>query len=322
MSITVTDYEPAAGDLLNEAIHGLKQTPKQLPCKFFYDAKGAELFEQICELDEYYPTRTELGIMQDHLPEIAAAIGSKTRVVEYGSGEGLKTKLLLDALIDPVAYVPIDISKQQLQRMAHQLAERYPDLEILPICADYTATRELPQPKRGFNKTVTYFPGSTIGNFKPDQAVAFLAKIAESSPNDGGLLIGVDLKKPVDILEAAYNDDAGITAAFNLNLLRRLNDECGANFVLNEFEHQAVFNQKNGAIEMHLISSAEQNVEMGNQQFDFTDGEIIHTENSFKYSLQEFAELAKSAGWHLQQVWLDSNKWFSVQYFTNTAISE
>lgn len=344
MSATILDQEPVTDNLLHDAIKGLQQTPRQLPCKYFYDRKGAELFEQICELPEYYPTRTELSIMQDHADEMADLIGTHARIVEYGSGEGLKTRLLLDALVpamSPAAYIPIDISKQQLQTVAAQLKQTYPELPILPLCADYTTAFDLPEPvsatgaadetinneatnevtnqatQPAYAKTVVYFPGSTIGNFPPEQAGAFLRNMLHSIGTDkpAGLLIGVDLKKTSKILEAAYNDQAGVTAAFNLNLLTRLNNECGANFVVEDFAHKALFNQASGAVEMHLVSKSQQTVQLNGNQFEFTAGDSIHTENSFKYTLDEFAALAASAGWQRQQLWLDSNQWFSVQYF-------
>lgn len=300
--------------LLHAAIKGLSQPQKTLPCKYLYDAKGAELFEQICTLPEYYPTRTELSIMQTHAAEMAACIGSDAWIIEYGSGEGLKTELLLQAFVQqhlaPKTYTPIDISHQQLLRVTDQLQQHFPSIEIVPICADYTQDFALPQPAH--DNTAIFFPGSTIGNFAPSEAQAFLAQMAGHANQ---LLIGVDLKKSVDRLEQAYNDSAGITAAFNLNVLARLNHECQANFELDNFNHQAHFNSGTGAIEMHLVSQTAQQVHLNGDHFEFEAGETIHTENSYKYTLDEFAELASAAGWQRQQVWLDSEGLFSVQYY-------
>lgn len=322
MTIQIHDFEPRSGDLLNEAIAGLKQTQKELPCKYFYDAVGAELFEQICNLPEYYPTRTELKIMRDHVAEMADCIGPNARIVEYGSGEGLKTRLLLDALKNPTAYLPIDIARDQLERVAKQLQGHYPEMEILPVCADYTSEFTLPVPLQAYTNTVVYFPGSTIGNFAPAQAVAFLAKIADqvgTSDAAGGLLIGVDLRKDTHVMEAAYNDRAGVTAAFNLNLLHRLNQEVDADFNVDAFTHNARFNRQTGAIEMHLISTRQQSVQLNGDRFSFHPGESIHTENSFKYNLDDFAQLAAKAGWQREHIWLDADELFSVQYFSTTA---
>lgn len=319
MTIDIHDLEPQRSDLLADAITGLQQPQKQLPCKYFYDQTGAELFEQICDLPEYYPTRTELSIMRKYAGEMAEVIGQHARIVEYGSGEGLKTQLLLDALQQPSAYIPIDIARCQLQRVAQQLQQQHPNLDVLPVCADYTADFELPTPEQDFANTTIYFPGSTIGNFAPEQAQQFLAKVARQACPAGSLLIGVDLRKDHAILEAAYNDSAGVTAAFNLNLLHRLNDEVDANFNINAFTHDARFNPTTSAVEMHLVSTQQQTVQLNGNQFSFAAGESIHTENSHKYDLDDFARLAAAAGWTRQNVWLDAEKLFSVQYFTCTS---
>ena len=301
---------------LGEAMAGLKQPQKTLPCKYFYDLRGSQLFDQICELPEYYPTRTEAGIMEDHIADMAAVFGAGCLLIEYGSGSSTKTRILLDHLPPLAGYVPMDISREHLHQTAESLAAAYPALEILPLCADYTAPFELPEATRAVQSRVVYFPGSTIGNFHRPEAAAFLRRIAEVCGPGGGLLIGVDLRKPPLILEAAYNDVQGVTAAFNLNLLRRMNAELGADFDLEGFAHQAFYNEEIGRIEMHLRSLRAQTVCVGGESIPFEEDETIWTECSYKYSLPEFAALAASAGFAVRQVWTDSEQKFSVQYLT------
>ncbi len=306
----------ASSLFLQEALAGLQSTPKTLPCKYFYDLRGSQLFDQICELPEYYPTRTEAGIMEDHIAEMAAVFGPDCLLVEYGSGSSTKTRILLDHLPHLAGYVPMDISREHLHRTAKGLAAAYPHLEILPLCADYTAPFELPEATGEVQSRVVYFPGSTIGNFHRPDAAAFLGRIAEVCGPGGGLLIGVDLRKSPQILEAAYNDAQGVTAAFNLNLLRRLNAELGADFDLGSFAHQAFYEEAIGRIEMHLQSLEAQTVHLGGQEVSFDQGETIWTECSYKYSLPELAAMAESAGFAVQQVWTDAEQKFSVQYLT------
>lgn len=301
-------------DFYTEVLFGLRQTPKSLPCKFFYDERGSRLFDQICDLPEYYPTRTEMGIMQAHVAEMTARFGPDCRLVEYGSGSSLKTRILLDHAPHLAAYVPVDISREHLRRSAQALRAAYPALEILDVCADYTQEFSLPSCRRLVQSTVVYFPGSTIGNFPPSEATDFLARIAALCGKNGGLLIGVDLKKDRQTLEAAYNDAQGVTAAFNLNLLARINRELDGNFALDQWEHRAFYNAVEGRIEMHLVSSRDQPVRIGNAAICFDRGETIHTESSYKYSLDGFAALAKSAGWQVENVWTDPKRLFSVQY--------
>ena len=308
------DFDAETANFAEEALQGLTQTPKTLPCKFFYDAHGSHLFDRICVLDEYYPTRTEMGIMQAHAHEMSALLGDHCRLVEYGSGSSLKTRVLLDHAQRLASYVPIDISREHLERTAQKLAQAYPHLPILPVCADYTQPFSLPQ--EGAGRTVVYFPGSTVGNFAAEQARDFLARIAQVCGPGGGLLIGVDLKKPAAVLNAAYNDQEGVTAAFNLNLLVRMNRELGADFALAQWAHRAFYNSAEGRIEMHLVSRCPQTVTLGGRGIAFGAGETIHTESSYKYAVDEFAALAERAGFEVQQVWTDSGHLFSVQYLS------
>ncbi len=312
------DLKPDTDTLLEETIAGLKSKPPQLHCKYFYDAEGARLFEQICELPEYYPTRTEIGILERYLPEMAKLIGPGVRIVEYGSGAGVKIRLLLNALENAVAYTPIDISREQLEEAANALKKDFPALDIQPVCADYSSALTLPSPSQSFSRTVVFFPGSTIGNFPPKEAVSLLkrfARLAAQGGKAGGLLVGVDVKKSRAQVEAAYNDSQGITAKFNLNILTRLNKELGANFKLENWRHRAHWNNSTGAIEMHLVSGVNQQVRINGDRFDFARGDSVHTENSFKYSPEEFAGLAAEAGFQRAGLWQDDEQLFSVQYY-------
>ncbi|MGI4787480.1 MAG: L-histidine N(alpha)-methyltransferase [Janthinobacterium lividum] len=301
---------------LKEALSGLTQSQKTLPCKYFYDQRGSQLFDQICELPEYYPTRTEAGIMQNNIHEMASLFGPDCLLIEYGSGSSTKTRILLDHLPHLAGYVPMDISREHLYQTADSLADAYPTLDILPLCADYTTSFELPKANRLVQSRVVYFPGSTIGNFHRPDAAVFLRHIAEICGPGGGLLIGVDLRKSSCVLEPAYNDAQGVTADFNLNLLRRLNVELGADFDLEGFAHYAFYNEMVGRIEMHLLSLNAQTVHLGGEAIRFEEDETIWTECSYKYSLPEFAALAGSAGFQVRQVWTDPEQKFSVQYLT------
>lgn len=314
----VTICAPVNGDFRREVLEGLIQHQKTLPCKYFYDERGSQLFDAICELDEYYPTRTELAIMRRHLDAIRETIGENVVLIEYGSGSGLKSRLLIEA-VQPRAYVPIDISGEALASASEALAQRFPRLEIHPIQADYTDNYRLPT----FNsngcpapRPVVYFPGSTIGNFTRGEAVRFLRHIRRVCESGGSLLIGVDLKKEPSILTRAYNDAEGVTAQFNLNILTRINRELGANFDLEQFEHFAFYNPHEGRIEMHLASLAQQLVEIDGERFSFERGDTIGTEYSHKYSLEEFAILAAQAGFMVDEVWTDPAQLFSVQYLS------
>ncbi len=309
--VRIIDLHPEVGDLRAEALDGLRQAEKVLPCKFFYDALGARLFEAITELPEYYPTRTELGIMSGFVHEMAESIGSHATLVEFGSGVGLKTQKLLDALVEPAGCVLIDISRGALEGSALQLADRYEMMEVVAVCADYTQPLRLPRPRRPSARTVAFFPGSTIGNFTHDEAVQFLERVAELVGQGGGLLVGIDRRKDPTIIEQAYNDSLGVTAAFNLNILRRLN-ETGADFDLTAFHHRAPYLADEGRIEMHLVSRVDQTVQIGEDSVGFTAGEHIVTEHSHKYDLDQFREMARAAGFRLARHWSDERDWFSV----------
>jgi dimethylhistidine N-methyltransferase len=313
-SIIPHDFRPGRERFLAEALDGLQKPQKELPSKYFYNERGAALFERICSLEEYYITRTEVSIMQANIAGMAELIGPGVLLIEYGCGDCRKIPFLLDHLPDPVAFVPIDISQEQLERAARELASNYPALEVLPVCADYTSHLKVPDPKRSFRRKVVYFPGSTIGNFDPVPARQFLRHIAGVLGPGGALLIGVDLKKDVTRLHRAYNDSQGVTAAFNLNLLERINRELNCDFQIDCFQHYAFYNPKENRIEMHLVSRKEQTVHLGNVAIHFVPGESIWTESSYKYNLDEFQEMAAVAGLRVERVWTDARKWFSVQY--------
>jgi dimethylhistidine N-methyltransferase len=303
-----------ADAMLREVLAGLARPHKQLPCKYFYDERGSRLFDEICELEEYYLTRCELAILRRHAGQMAGRLGPACALIEYGSGSSLKTRLLLDRLDRPAAYVPVDISGEHLLRSARELARAYPGLEVAPVCADFTRPFTLPPLRQSPRRRVVYFSGSTIGNFGPAEATALLAGIARLCGPGGGLLIGVDLKKDRAILEPAYDDTRGVTAAFNLNLLARINRELGADFDLGRFRHRAFYNEGAGRIEMHIVSRAAQTVHVGGTAFELAEGETICTEYSYKYGLDEFRDLAARAGLALEQVWTDEKGLFSVQY--------
>lgn len=308
------DRAPSCAGFLAEVVAGLSRPQKTLPCKFLYDEEGSRLFNEICELEEYYPTRTENGILRDNIAEIASLIGSECRLVEFGSGSSTKTRHLLTHLPSMCGYIPIDISSAQLLESAAQLASEFPDLEINPLEADYGEISEIPDTKQKPRRTVAFFPGSTIGNFDPVAAIAFLRNIAFLCGNDGGLLIGVDRKKPRRILEPAYNDRKGVTAKFNLGILARANRELGTDFDLSAFRHRAPYNEAQGRIEMHLVSKRAQTVHLDYQEFCFEEGEYITTEHSYKYTLSGFAGLASRAGFELVRNWEDGNQLFSVLF--------
>lgn len=312
-NIHFTDYHPAPADFFSEVIDGLKQSAKTISPKFFYDAAGSQLFDAICELEEYYPTRTEMQILASHAEEIAAIVGEKSFVIEPGSGSSTKVRLLLDEL-KPHTYMPMDISKQHLLAAAQTLANEYPWLDIHAACADFTTPLVIPV-QADMQNRVAFFPGSSIGNFDPLAARAFLAHLGKTIGKGGGLLIGVDLEKDPALLNAAYNDRDGVTAEFNLNLLTRINRELDANFELDCFEHHAFYNERLQRVEMHLVSRLNQIVQVSKRSFDFKQGESIHTECSYKYSISSFQALAVSAGYIPIKVWTDAEQLFSVHYF-------
>ncbi|AMV26305.1 Histidine-specific methyltransferase EgtD [Gemmata sp. SH-PL17] len=297
-----------------DVLAGLSLPQKRLPAKYFYDAVGSRLFDEITELDEYYPTRTELTIMTAHAREMAARCGPRCLLIELGAGSLTKVRLLLDRLDQPTAYAPVDVSGEHLRGAATALAVDYPALDITPVVADFTTSFDLPSVPA--NRRVVYFPGSTIGNFDPHEADALLRRVARIVGPGGGLLLGVDLRKDVTVLERAYNDAAGVTAAFNRNLLVRINRELGANFVPDTFRHLAFYNRDQSRIEMHLVSTIEQRMRVGSATFDFRAGESIHTENSYKYSVPELAARVTACGLRLDETWTDAQNYFAVLYLT------
>lgn len=314
------ERRPPASELLEVARHGLALKPKRLPSWLFYDQRGSALFEQICEQPEYYLTRCEIALMSEHAADIADSLGSDVRVVEYGSGSGRKTRMLLRHLRDPVSYVPVEISPEPLQHSVQRLAQEFPQLPLQPLCADFSKPLRLPIPPRAPRRTVLYFPGSTIGNFEAHDAVALLRKMRGEMGDAGGLLVGVDLKKDPALIEAAYNDAAGVTAEFTLNMLLRLNREIGSDFDLAAFAHRARYNPMAGRIETQLVSRREQQVAIGRDKVRFGADEAIQVEYSCKYSLEDFAALADKAGLAVQRVWTDSRRMFSVQYLVRAGL--
>lgn len=308
--VALTDLEPGADDFLAAVTEGLSRPDKALPYRFLYDAKGSALFDRITRLPEYYPTRTELGILEDNATGIARRLGRGVQLVELGSGSSEKVRILLDALEAPDSYVPIDISRDHLLRAAQAIQDAYPDLDVKPIAADFGQPFALPPAERGAR--VGFYPGSTIGNLPPDEARAFLRDWAGRLGQGAYLLIGVDLRKAPDILEPAYDDAQGVTASFTLNLLARANRELGADFDVAGFEHQARWLADEGRIAIDLVSRRAQTVLIGDQTFDFAEGERIHVEDSWKYSLSDFISLARSSGFEPVTVWIDDMDLFSV----------
>lgn len=300
-------------EILDEIITGLSKKRKSLPSKLFYDEKGSQLFDSICELDEYYPTKTEIKIMNDNIKEIASCFGKKPVLVELGSGSSVKIRLLIDHLPNLVAYVPIDISPEHLLSSAESLKDDYPKLKVSPLIADYTQYFTLPEISETYNSIDAFYPGSTIGNFTSAEAKDFLKRIAKTCGKGSGLLIGVDLKKDAKILNAAYNDSKNVTAEFNLNMLNHINSILEADFDPDKFEHQAFYNEEQGRIEMHLISKEKQVVKIEDYSFEFEKDETILTEYSYKYSLEDFADLVKGI-YFVEKVWVDENELFSVQF--------
>jgi dimethylhistidine N-methyltransferase len=303
-----------ANEDIAEIIAGLTAPQKHLAAKYFYDERGSELFDEICRLPEYYPTRTELALMDEHLDEVAERVGPRAAVIELGAGSNQKIRMLLDRLREPIAYVPVDISADYLQRQAENLAQDYPDLQVRPVFADFTQPFALPEHDSTPDRNLLFFPGSTIGNFSRGQARALLEVMAGEAKPGGALLIGVDLRKDPALLHAAYNDAAGVTAQFNMNVLARLNRELGANFPLDRFRHAAIYDDANGRIEMRLVSTEPQRVRVADIELTFAAGEYIITEHSHKYSVEEFRDLARSAGFTPDAAWVDDRRLFSVHY--------
>jgi L-histidine Nalpha-methyltransferase len=309
------DLAPSEENFRDAVFAGLGHEQKTLPCKFFYDARGSALFEAICEVPEYYLTRTELAILEASAGEIASLVGPHCRLVELGSGASIKVRILLRALEAPVAYVPVDISRDWLRDAAAQLAADFPDLPVIAVCADYTKSFALPPLPGPRGKRLGFFPGSTIGNFEPEAVVRFLRHCAELLGPEGEMLIGADLKKDPAILEAAYNDRAGTNAAFNLNLLARINRELDGDIAVDHFRHLAFYNPDAGRMELYLESLAAQSATIAGRRFEFAAGERIHTENSYKYAIPEFHALASRAGFLPVHTWTDAQQLFSVHYF-------
>ncbi|MBA3774075.1 MAG: L-histidine N(alpha)-methyltransferase [Ramlibacter sp.] len=310
---TPGEPDPSSSPFGRDLMAALGSRPRSISPKYFYDAAGSQLFDRICELPEYYPTRTELRILANNAPEIAAQIGSRAEIVEFGAGSLRKVRLLLDAMKEPARYVPIDISAEHLSQSAAALRRDYPGVDVQPVAADYTGPLRLPAPAARAGRRVGFFPGSTIGNFTPQEALRFLLGAAESL-RGGALLLGADLVKDPAVLHAAYNDAQGITAAFNLNLLERANRELGARFVLGQFAHSAFYNAPERRIEMHLVSLVRQQIALAGQSHEFAEGETLHTENSYKFTVEGLRALAVAAGFRPGPVWIDADRLFSVHW--------
>ncbi len=300
-------------ELVNTVLEGLSGRVKELPSKLFYDERGSKLFDEITCLKEYYPTRTEMKILEDNISEIGKLLGEGTVLLEFGSGSSKKIRLLLENIPGLAAYIPIDISEEHLLNSVNKLSRDYPRLKIIPLHADYTRSIKLPEIPVPHDHISAFYPGSTIGNFKPKEAKNFLRRIARLIGGNGGIIIGVDLKKNKQILEAAYNDSKGVTADFNLNILRHINDETGSDFKLENFRHYAFYNSVQGRIEMHIISLEDQHININGTDIHLEKGDDILTEYSYKYTLEEFASLV-SDFFEVRNAWVDENKFFSVQY--------
>ncbi len=297
---------------LEDVLDGLMARQKWLKPKYFYDETGSRLFDRICDLPEYYVTRTELGIMQAHAAGMAHALGSRTLLIEPGSGSSLKVRLLLDRLDEPAGYVPVEICEAHMLASVRALAADYPALEILPMCADFTQSFQVPAPVRAERRRAVYFPGSTLGNFPPEQAADLLRNLRDTVGAGGAVLLGVDLRKDPAILVPAYDDAAGVTAAFNRNLLVRINRELGADFNPEAFAHRAVWNEAQGRIEMQLVSRRAQRARVAGRDIRFAAGEVVTTEFSYKFTPTGVAELAAAAGFRVERSWSDDREWFGV----------
>ena len=303
-------------DELNEIVDGLSQPEKMISPKYFYDERGSQLFDEITRLPEYYPTETELGIMRDSMDEVAELVGKQASLIEFGSGSSLKTRILLENLDELAVYVPVDISEDHLLDSALKIRSEFPGLEVLPVVADFTKPFQLPSPAIMPVRNIVYFPGSTIGNFTNDEAQELLDVMYQEAGEGGALLIGVDLQKDPEIIERAYNDSKGVTAEFNLNMLRHLNREYEADFDLDAYEHNAEYNRDEGRIELRLVSDKDQEFNVGNESFSIAKDEAILTEYSHKYTLEGFEEMARKAGFSVEHVWMDEDRLFSVQFLT------
>ena len=316
MFTTANNAAPKVGGAHAEILLGLTARQKHISPKHFYDERGSRLFDQICQLPEYYLTRTEMQLMDSHFGEVASLVGPRAAIIEFGAGSNVKVRKLLDHLTEPAAYVPVDISGDYLLKQAASLAHDYPNVHVQPVFADFTQPFELPQHPVMPERNLVFFPGSTIGNFTPEQAQELLEVMRLEARSGGALLIGVDLRKNPALLHAAYNDSQGVTAEFNLNVLRRLNTELNGNFNLANFFHQAIYDETHGRIEMRLVSRKAQAVLLAGQEISFEAGEFIITEYSYKYSLDGFSALARSAGWEPERIWIDDDRLFSMHYLT------
>jgi L-histidine Nalpha-methyltransferase len=314
-SFAFIDLAPGQESFRDAVLSGLGREPKSLPCKFFYDARGSALFEAICEVPEYYLTRAEMAILETYAGAIAERIGPHCRLIELGSGSSRKVRLLLNALEAPLAYVPVDISRDFLRDAAAKIAADFPELQIAAVCADYTKPFELPALSGPPGKRVGFFPGSTIGNFEPDSVVGFFVHCGRLLGPGAEMLVGVDVKKDKAILDAAYNDAAGLNAEFNLNLLHRISKELDSDIEIDNFEHVAFYNPNEGRVELYIRSKKAQSATIAGRRFSFAAGELIHTENSYKYAIPEFRELAARAGFAALDTWTDRDGKFSVHYF-------
>jgi len=311
----IPQQSPEISTFESDVIEGLRSTPKSLPAKYFYDAAGSQLFERITELPEYYPTRCEIKMLRDHAADIAKLIPQGAALVEFGSGSSKKARILLSAAPKLAAYVPVDICREMIEQEAAELRRDFPQLKVLPVTADICKPFNLPDEAKAAPVRVGFFPGSTIGNFEPHEASAFLRNTADILGAGATLIVGVDLIKPADVLNAAYNDKAGVTAKFNLNLLTRINRELRGTFRLNTFEHHAFYNRERHRVEMHLASLKRQKVRVAGETIDFRAGETIHTENSYKYSVESLSALARGVSWLPAGAWIDAHRYFSIQAF-------
>jgi len=316
--ISAVQMEERRQTMLKEVITGLSKSQKTLPSKYFYDNRGSELFEKICQLDEYYLTRTELSIMRNNINDICRALGGNISLVELGSGSSKKTRLILDHANNIHSYIPVDISEDFITDIVKDLEKEYPNLKIQPVAADYTKSFSIPENCESGSRKIAYYPGSTIGNFTRDNARHFIGSISQLVGKEGGLLIGFDLIKDRKKLIEAYDDSAGVTAAFNKNILVRINRELNADFSIDGFDHKALFNESAERIEMHLVSTSDQKVTVSGREFFFEEGETIHTENSHKYSMESFRKMTAP---YFENVtsWTDAEGQFCIQFLQNDA---
>ncbi len=311
-SIPVTDPNPESADFKADFVAGMRRDQPEIPSKYFYDEIGSRLYEQICDLEEYFPARTEVALLERFGSKIRNAIGPSARIVEFGSGSGRKTRLLLAALNAPAVYIPFDISREPLRKASFKLKSLHPELEILPVCADYTKPFSLPTTETAYHQTVIFFPGSTIGNFLPEKAAQFLAQVRRQCAETCSLLIGIALQTDPGILQRAYDDAKGITARFNRNVLWRAQREFDAQVAPEDFAHQAIYNQDKHRIEMSLVSTREQWITVEREPFPFPEGRSILTEYSYKYTLESFSRLAATAGFRLSHAWTDPDDRFGI----------